>query len=65
MIRNVIRLHILYFRLQYRRDAQKAYNDRMLMAHGGQGDFPKIRTFNKAENSTNSVFQDLESAERL
>ena len=52
-------------RSQYRRAAQKAYNEKMLIAHTGQGDFPKIRTFTKTENSTNSVFQDLEAAERL
>ena len=51
--------------MQYRRDAQAAYQHRMLAAHGGKGDFPKIRTFNKTESSTNSVFRDLEAAESL
>ncbi|KAL4237666.1 hypothetical protein ACF0H5_002380 [Mactra antiquata] len=50
---------------QYRRDAQKAYQEKMLAAHTGKGDFPKIRTFNKSDTSTNSVFKDLEAAERL
>ncbi|XP_076442356.1 basal body-orientation factor 1-like isoform X3 [Babylonia areolata] len=50
---------------QYRRDAQAAYQQKMLAAHSGKGDYPKIRTFTKAENSTNSVFKDIEAAERL
>lgn len=50
---------------QYRRDAQRAYQEKMLAAHTGKGEYPKIRTFNKSENSTNSVFKDLEAAERL
>ena len=52
-------------RIQYRRDAQAAYQKRMLAAHGGQTDYPRIRTFNKSDFSTNNVFQDLEAAERL
>ena len=36
----------------------------MLNAHSGQGDYPRIRTFNETFNefSTNSVFHDLEQA---
>ena len=52
-------------RAQYRKDAQAAYTQKMLVAHKGEGEFPKIRTFNKADTSTNSVFRDLEAAERL
>jgi len=37
----------------------------MLAAHAGKGDYPKIRTFTKSDNSTNSVFRDLEAAELL
>ena len=64
-------LHISYahlaqiFRIQYRKDAQMAYQQKMLAAHTGKTDFPKIRTFRKSEHSTNSVFQDLEAAESL
>ncbi len=37
----------------------------MLAAHAGQSEYPKIRTFNKSDHSTNSVFKDLEAAEKL
>ncbi|KAK0046843.1 basal body-orientation factor 1-like isoform X2 [Biomphalaria pfeifferi] len=50
---------------QYRKDANAAYRQKMLAAHVGKGDFPKIRTFNHYENSTNSVFHDIEAAEML
>ena len=53
------------YREQYRRDAQKAYQEKMLAAHTGKAEFPKIRTFNKSEASTNSVYRDLEAAEKL
>lgn len=51
-------------RLQYRKDAFSAYQNRMLNAHHGQGDYPRIRTFNETFHgySTNSVFHDLEEA---
>lgn len=52
-------------RAQYKRDAQAAYQQRMLAAHRGHADYPKIRTFKKSGTSTNSVFRDLEAAERL
>ncbi|XP_005096741.1 basal body-orientation factor 1 isoform X2 [Aplysia californica] len=50
---------------QYRKDAHAAYRQKMLEAHTGKGDFPKIRTFNQMEHSTNSVFRDVEAAEML
>lgn len=37
----------------------------MLKAFAGKGDFPKIRTFNKSDISTNSVYKDLEAAEKM
>ena len=55
----------LHYRVQYRKAAQSAYQTKMIAAHTGKGDFPRIRTFNKTENSTNSVFRDLEAAEKL
>ena len=55
----------LHFRSQYRKDAHLAYQRRMLAAHVGHSDYPKIRTFNKSDSSTNSVFKDLEAAEKL
>lgn len=50
-------------RSHYRKDAQAAYQERMLAAHSGRGDYPKIRTFNQWNTSTNSVFNDLKEAE--
>lgn len=61
---NYVKKQIAANRLQYRKDAFNAYQTRMLTAHQGQGDYPKIRTFSPAANefSTNSVFHDLEEA---
>lgn len=53
------------FRSQYRVDAQAAYQQKMLKAFAGKGDYPKIRTFNKSGISTNSVYKDLEAAEKM
>lgn len=53
------------YRTQYRRDAQAAYQQKMMAAHAGRGEYPKIRTFGNTETSTNSVFKDMEAAERL
>lgn len=52
-------------RMQYRKDAQLAYQQRMLAAQAGKGEYPRIRTFLKSDFSTNSVFRDLEAAESL
>lgn len=60
-----VRLEIAANQAQYRRDAQGAYQQRMLKAFTGKGDYPRIRTFNKADQSTNSVYKDLEAAETL
>ena len=42
------------------------YNNRMLAAHLGQIEYPKIRTFTKKFDafSTNNVYKDLEQAEK-
>lgn len=50
-------------RAQYRKDAEEAYNKRMLAAHQGHAPFPKVRTFKETKHSTNSVFSDLSVAE--
>jgi len=50
-------------RAQYRKDAEKAYNKRMLAAHTGKASFPKVRNFVETTKSTNSVFSDLKVAE--
>ncbi|XP_074649646.1 basal body-orientation factor 1-like isoform X1 [Tubulanus polymorphus] len=60
-----VKLEIAANQAQYRKAAQAAYQEKMLAAHAGLGEFPKIRTFNKSDTSTNSVFRDLEAAERL
>ncbi|UJR14692.1 hypothetical protein I4U23_001685 [Adineta vaga] len=59
-----VKKQIAFNRAQYRKDAFNAYQNRMLNAHHGQGDYPKIRTFNETFPgcSTNSVFHDLEEA---
>jgi hypothetical protein len=55
----------MYFRSQYRQDAQRAYQQKMLNAYSGKGEYPKIRTFNKSEQSTNNVYSDLQAAEKM
>jgi hypothetical protein len=61
-----VKKQIALNRTQYRKDAFHAYQNRMLTAHHGQGDYPRIRTFKETfhEFSTNSVFHDLEEATR-
>ncbi|EDO37302.1 predicted protein, partial [Nematostella vectensis] len=51
-------------RAQYRRDAQTVYHNRMLAAHAGQADYPRVRTFKSSDTSTNNVFEDLREAEK-
>ena len=41
-----------------------AYNKRMLQAHSGRTQYPKVRNFRQLKNSTNSVFTDLQAAEQ-
>jgi hypothetical protein len=55
-----VKRQIIFNRLQYRKDAFNAYQNRMLNAHHGQGDHSRIKTFH--EFSSNSVFQDLEDS---
>ncbi|KAM7444118.1 hypothetical protein ABFA07_007291 [Porites harrisoni] len=59
-----VKNEIVRNRIQYRKDAQHAYQQRMLEAHAGQGDFPRVRTFRQLDSSTNNVFDDLKEAER-
>lgn len=54
----------MYFRAQYRRDAEAAYHKRMVEAHAGRAEYPKIRTFKDSKFSTNSIYSDLKEAER-
>ena len=53
------------FRIEYKKAASRAYNKKMIEAFAGNAQFPKVRTFNKTDTSTNSVFHDLEAAEML
>lgn len=60
-----VRTEISANQSQYRRDAQAAYQEKMLAAFSGKGEYPRIRTFTKSDQSTNSVYKDLEAAEKL
>ena len=52
------------FRKQYKRDAEILYNNKMLAAHAGKSDYPKIRTFLPLETSTNCIYDDMKEAEK-
>ncbi|XP_070571083.1 basal body-orientation factor 1-like isoform X2 [Ptychodera flava] len=58
-----VKLEIATNRKQYRQDAAAMYTKKMLAAHAGNGEYPKIRTFDKSETSTNNVYSDLQAAE--
>ncbi|CAC5418876.1 Basal body-orientation factor 1 [Mytilus coruscus] len=60
-----VRMEINANQAQYRQDAQKAYQQKMLNAYSGKGDYPRIRTFNKSDQSTNNVYSDLQAAEKM
>lgn len=60
----IVKSEIIRNRSQYRRDAELAYNKRMIQAHSGRTEYPKVRTFRQLKNSTNSVFTDLQAAEQ-
>ncbi|XP_071490868.1 basal body-orientation factor 1-like [Diadema antillarum] len=59
----IVKKEIFANQSKYLRDAAAAYQKRMLEAHSGKADFPRIRTFNQSDNSTNSVYADLKAAE--
>jgi len=61
-----VRKQVATNRNDYRKEANAVYNNKMLAAHLGQIEYPKVRTFSKKfeANSTNSVFKDLEQAEK-
>ena len=60
-----VKEEIVANRTQYRKDAEVAYHSRMLEAQKGKAPFPRTRTFRKLPHSTNSVYSDLEEAERF
>ncbi len=41
------------------------YHSKMLAAHAGKAEYPKIRNFLPIENSTNSVFTDMKEADNF
>ncbi|XP_005986625.2 basal body-orientation factor 1 [Latimeria chalumnae] len=59
-----VKREIVVSREFYKQVAQEAYNKRMIEATAGKEEYPKVRTFIKNENSTNSVHRDLEEAEK-
>lgn len=59
-----VKAEITRNRLQYRRDAESAYHQRVRAAHVGQAEYPKIRTFKNTKHSTNTIFSDLKEAEK-
>lgn len=59
-----VKQQILFSRKQYKRVAQAAFNFKMREACAGRTEYPKIRTFDGKEHSTNSVNQDLMEAEK-
>ncbi|XP_072695387.1 basal body-orientation factor 1 isoform X5 [Canis lupus baileyi] len=59
-----VKQQILLSRKHYKQVAQAAFNFKMREAYAGRTDYPKIRTFDGKEHSTNSVNQDLMEAEK-
>lgn len=59
-----VKQQILFNRQHYKQIAQAAFNLKMRDACAGRTEYPKIRTFDGREHSTNSVNQDLLEAER-
>lgn len=41
-----------------------AYNSRMMAAYSGRSAYPRIRTFNKSQASSNSIFSNIEEGEK-
>ncbi|XP_063554044.1 basal body-orientation factor 1 isoform X2 [Gorilla gorilla gorilla] len=59
-----VKQQILISRKHYKQIAQAAFNLKMRAACTGRAEYPKIRTFDGREHSTNSVNQDLLEAEK-
>ncbi|KAK2523860.1 Ccdc176 [Columba guinea] len=59
-----VKQEIISSRKQYKKKAQTAYYRKMMEACAGKEEFPKIKTFKCNINSTNSVYRDLEEAEK-
>ncbi|XP_045434644.1 basal body-orientation factor 1 isoform X2 [Pipistrellus kuhlii] len=61
---NQVKQQIAFNRIQYKQVAQAAFNLKMREAYAGRTEYPKIRTFDGREHSTNSVDQDLMEASK-
>ncbi|NXI92713.1 BBOF1 factor, partial [Psophia crepitans] len=59
-----VKQEIISSRKYYKKKAQTAYYRKMMEACAGREEFPKIKTFKSNINSTNSVYRDLEEAEK-
>ncbi|XP_074221370.1 basal body-orientation factor 1 isoform X2 [Camelus bactrianus] len=59
-----VKQQILFSRKHYKQVAQAAFNFKMREACAGRTEYPKIRTFDGREHSTNSVNQDLMEANK-
>ncbi|NWH47690.1 BBOF1 factor, partial [Fregata magnificens] len=59
-----VKQEIISSRKDYKKKAQTAYYRKMMEACAGKEEFPKIKTFKSNINSTNSVYRDLEEAEK-
>ncbi|NXQ89518.1 BBOF1 factor, partial [Nyctibius grandis] len=59
-----VKQEIISRRKHYKKKAQTAYYRKMMEACAGKEEFPRIKTFKSNVNSTNSVYRDLEEAEK-
>ncbi|XP_073923657.1 basal body-orientation factor 1 isoform X3 [Castor canadensis] len=59
-----VKQQIIVSRRHYKQIAQAAFNLKMRTACAGRTEYPKIRTFDGREHSTNSMNQDLIEAEK-
>uniref|UniRef100_A0A8C8SM15 Basal body-orientation factor 1 n=1 Tax=Pelusios castaneus TaxID=367368 RepID=A0A8C8SM15_9SAUR len=59
-----VKHEIVSSRKCYKQVAQAAYQRKMMAAFAGKEEYPKIRTFNSNVHSTNSVYKDLQEAEK-
>ncbi|NXO47642.1 BBOF1 factor, partial [Aramus guarauna] len=59
-----VKQEIVSSRKHYKKKAQIAYYRKMMEACAGREEFPQIKTFKSNKNSTNSVYRDLEEAEK-
>ncbi|XP_069493744.1 basal body-orientation factor 1 isoform X2 [Ambystoma mexicanum] len=59
-----VKMEIASSRQYYKQAAQVVYQRKMFDATAGREEFPRVRTFNVNEHSTNNVHQDLQEAEK-